>query len=366
VYASQQSGDRAERFDATHRTLAEEFLSRGYATGGFVANQIYTGYETGLARGFVTYHDTQRSLAELLLNTTFTQSASLQKAMLRWQQDRWLTGTARALASFDLRPGGTWVLHQHKNAAAVIEPFLRWQSSLGDRPFFAFLNFFDAHDPHRTPPPYRTMFNGGRMRRDTYDGALRYLDDQIGDLLAELERRGVLRHTIVVITSDHGEHFGEHGVYFHGNSLYRELLRVPLLLLAGDTTRAGERIAAQVSLRDLPATILDLAHVAEDVALPGYSLAHGAPAPTLKSPVVAEVSRSIRGDPRHPTAKGDMVAVVNDSLHLIREGDGTLLAYAYRTDSTEEHNLAVGPALPALVALFSELYAAALRRDDKR
>lgn len=363
-YASEHSADWTSRLDATHRTLAEAMRDAQYATGGFVGNLLANNYETGLARGFVSYEDTKRSFEEVALNTTISQADAVRAAIDIWRRDRWLGGVLRMLAHFDMRPATWTVVHDQKPAPEVIQPFLRWQAALGGRPFFAFLNLFDAHGP-RAPAPYFGMFNGGAKRRDVYDGSLRYLDDQIGDLLDELERRGVLQNTIVVITADHGEHFGEHGLHGHGNTLYREALRVPLIILSDGSLAAGRRIAAEVTLRDLAATILDLARVPDAAALPGRSLAeHWRSAQARTSPVLAEVSQGIEDNPINPTAKGDMVAVLDDSLHIIRNGDGSLEAYAYRTDTAEAHNLAVGSALPALEERFSALYERALHRRE--
>ena len=115
-----------------------------------------------------------------------------------------------------------------------------------DRPFFAFLNYFDAHDPYVPPPGFRGPFRHPAqdpaglpvplrlpghadkhdvarrdivMARDCYDDCIAFLDDQLGRLLDELERQGLLDNTLVIITSDHGEAFGDHGIFGHGYSV---------------------------------------------------------------------------------------------------------------------------------------------------
>src|SRR5262249_49084608 len=93
---------------------------------------------------------------------------------------------------------------------------------------------------------------------DAYDGAINYVDAKIAHLTQELKRRGLTGNTLVVITSDHGEGFYEHGLMNHGNSLYRELTHVPLILLLPGQIPSGRRIREPVSLTALPATILDL------------------------------------------------------------------------------------------------------------
>jgi hypothetical protein len=81
-------------------------------------------------------------------------------------------------------------------------------------------------DKSQLPPKYRELI------RDCYDNCLSYLDGQLGELFDMLERRGVLDQTLVIVTADHGEELGEHGLFEHGESLYRPEIHVPLLIIA--------------------------------------------------------------------------------------------------------------------------------------
>ena len=352
-YASQQSGDWANPMDGTHVTLAEILRDRGYATGGFVANLISTGYRTGLARGFIRYEDVERSFAEVMHNTTLAQSVAVAGAWRTWRESRWLGGALRQLATFDLRPNGNYTSHERKNAEEVVRDFLRWRSEVAPRPFFAFLNLFDAHGPYMPPPPYREMFEPTGLALGRYRGAIRYMDDQIDALLDTLEQQGVLQNTIVVITSDHGELFGEHRLTGHGNALYLPQLHVPLVILAPGRVPAGVRVAASVSLRDLPATILDAAGVAPaDVGMPGTSLLRLArgEAGVVPSRVIAEVNAGINDDPQNPTARADLKTAVDDTLHAIATSRGELEAYAHAVDPDELHDVARDAARRARLA----------------
>src|SRR5262249_3466064 len=142
------------------------------------------------------------------------------------------------------------------------------------KPFFAFLNYFDAHGPYLPPPPFNRKFGDGgpqpdlMVRRtwspqeiqrsiDAYDGALSYLDEQLGILLDKLKNQHLLENTLIVVTSDHGEQFGEHGLFDHANSLYRPLLHVPLVISYPPRVPASIRISHPVTLVNLPSTILD-------------------------------------------------------------------------------------------------------------
>lgn len=326
--------------DGRYPTLAEVLERRGYVTAGFTANWGYTTADTGLNRGFIHYDDYPISAGMAIksswLAATFTNYVKS------------LSGNIQDLARTD--------------AARIRVEFLNWLSQTNRRPFFAFLNFFDAHGPYLPPPPFNAQFGPpvtppdlAELRRDWspeqvqaaingYDGSLAYLDQQLGALIDDLQARQLLENTLVVITSDHGEQFGEHGLYDHGNSLYWPLLRVPLLILLPSQVPAGRRVAEPVSLRDVPATVLDLLNLSEPYPLPGESLAnywepvHGLP--RERTALLSEVEQGINLPPWSPVSKGNMKSVVVNGLHYIRNGDGAEELYDLASDSAERHNLA--------------------------
>jgi len=185
----------------------------------------------------------------------------------------------------------------------------------GVRPFFAFLHTYDVHCPYTPGAPYDGMFASdgaraietegrcgnpdfnlldldaaeARFLADRYDGGIRRADDALGEFLAELEARGVLDDTVVVVTSDHGEEFLEHGRIGHEGSVYPELLHVPLVVRAPGV-EPGVR-AEPVGLVDLVPTVLELLDVAPPDDLDGASLAgalRGEPASAR--PVHAELA----------------------------------------------------------------------------
>jgi arylsulfatase A-like enzyme len=150
------------------------------------------------------------------------------------------------------------------------------------RPWFGFLHTYEVHCPYDPPEPYRYLFESpdatpievagrcgnpdfnsaalapgqARFLSDRYDESIRSVDDGLGAFLAELERSGVLANTVVVITSDHGDEFGEHGRIGHEHSLQREVLEIPLLV-AGPGIRPGTA-AEPVGLADVVPTVLEL------------------------------------------------------------------------------------------------------------
>jgi arylsulfatase A-like enzyme len=183
----------------------------------------------------------------------------------------------------------------------VNQEFLEWEAKSEGRPWFAFLNYYDAHEPYLPRPPYAGRYSSGlpprhldalrywnveggisdwlaldqdavEAERAAYEEAITGLDADIGVLLAELRRRGVLERTIVVLTSDHGELFGDHNAHAHGNSVFWQTLHVPLVISWPGHLPSGQRVTDVVSLRNIGATILGLAFPEAPGALPGTSL----------------------------------------------------------------------------------------------
>jgi arylsulfatase A-like enzyme len=252
-----------------------------------------------------------------------------------------------------------------KSAADVNAEFLSWLSSHPASPFFAFLNYFDAHSPNSPPSSFQRKFGSNgkvldlqnerhhsaeNIRRfaDAYDDGIAYMDEQMGALLDALNAKGILDKTLVVITADHGEQLGEHGFLYHGNTLYRPSLTVPLLLRLPGRVPAAMRISTPVSLVDLPATILDLAGLADDHApLPGTTLAihwrNHAQQVRTGSPLLSEVSRVEAAGDWLPVSKGSMRSLVADGFHYIRNGDGREELYDFEHDLEEEHDLSDRP-----------------------
>ena len=107
-----------------------------------------------------------------------------------------------------------------------------------------------------------------QMARDCYDDCIAYLDEQLGRLLENLRARGLLDNTVVIITSDHGEAFGDHGSFGHSNAAFFDEVGVPLVILAPGAP-AGRVVGTPVSLRDLPATVVDQAGALRQFPVPG-------------------------------------------------------------------------------------------------
>jgi arylsulfatase A-like enzyme len=341
MFTGRRPGELSARWwtplDRSNQTLAEVLRDYGYRTAGFAANFYYTGVESGVARGFLHYEDLVRTWRQVLWSTSLAQMPLLRDlARSRSRDSVWA-----ALSRHEIRVAGRTTSRDHKTAERVTSDLLRWLDRQERGPFFAFINYFDAHD--RREPLEAGFDHFGSGDRARYDGFLARTDHAIGNLLDELARRGVLDNTIVVITSDHGDLFGEHGIWGHGNGLHMPALWVPLIVVYPRGIPAGVRVADPVSLQDIAATLVDLAGVASTAVLPGTSLtaywrAGGGAQPART--VFSEVEKF--KDPRSPgpAQLGPMRSLIDANWHYILNGDGSEELFAWPRDPAELENLA--------------------------
>ena len=362
-YVHEVNADWLVPLDDRWPTLAEVLGQAGYHSVGISANTDYASREVGLGRGFVHFEDYPLTLPHVFRSTPMTRMVARNK-------------TLRKALGLD---GGLGRRH----APVITDRLIRWLHQHDERPYFAFLNYYDAHRPYWPPEEYRGRFvpdgegYDPRLNRraepgddtlpektdwavNAYDASLAYLDDQIRILLQTMDERGLLDNTLVIITSDHGEEFGEHGVFDHGNSLYRQAVHVPLIIHFPGSVPAGGRIEVPVSLAALPATIMELIGL-ETHPFPGHSLAPlwQSPAhPGTQSPVVSEVRKVIRQPEWYPASQGDLAAIVMGPWHYIRNLEtGVEELYDYRLDATEAQDLAGDTAATVSVLALRETLA---------
>lgn len=306
--------------DARHLTLVSERLAAaGYRTLGVISNDLLSR-ALGFGRGYEWYDD--RTVPRL----------SLVNAPLRWlQANSWLgiLLDPRAIHRFLVktqyfsaqRPpmslGG--VGRQARGQVTTDQAILALDAAYAQaQPFFFFLHYIDPHQPYGSPegwtgrltaglPPlaarYAPTVRGGlygadeidRMGRDMasadpataaearaaiermhllYLERVMFLDDQLRRLQERLDASG--RPYVLLLTSDHGEHFGEHGAVLHGTTLWEEAVRVPMIL-AGAGVPAGVRAEGVPSLADVTPTLLAFGGIAPPEDMPGRILQlHGA------------------------------------------------------------------------------------------
>jgi arylsulfatase A-like enzyme len=316
-------------------TLAEMFRAEGYATAA-ITNSLNVTPRYGYLRGFERYHYEAERL------------------------DRVVPSNVIPLANVWLEEG------------------LR-------EPFFLFLHLYDLHSDYRSvgrhedrfASPYDgpvdgttrqlaqvakgqlTLSEDDRERLlDLYAASIRQVDEEIGRLLTTLHGRGLLARSIVVVTSDHGEEFLEHGGALHGRTQYEEVLKVPLVL-RGPGVPKGTRVDAAVSLVDIVPTILALTGAQVPEGLEGRDLTpflRGNPPENLRD-------RFVFGDATHDWTPGRSTQSVRyRGFKLVRDADRKQVAvYHLATDPGEQ--LDVKEAYPELTEMLLNSLDA-YNRDD--
>lgn len=245
------ANDASVRFEpGENKTLAQRLAARGYHTVG-ISQSAVASPELGLDAGFENFY----------------LSDQLSGRLLRSREAR----------AFLLQ----WLVHA-------------WD---GEAPIFAYVHTVDPHAPYTPPPPFRTFaanspgtlpddhYQPTRFLREglasaprevahlraRYDGEVAHADREIGRFLDLLRYLGLYDESVIVVLSDHGEEFGEHGGFDHGRTLYDELLAVPLLVKLPGSRQGGTKVERQVSTLDVAATVLALAGI-EPTGLDGQSL----------------------------------------------------------------------------------------------
>ncbi len=238
-------------------TLASLLAEAGYRTATFTANPIISA-RSRLDRGFQLFHHSRNRNGTVNLLTE-------PLVLLLYGDD--------ALAAFRQRTMTGRQVNRRVN---------HWLEQIGSEPFFLFINYMDAHSPYEPDPPFDRMFPGttddfpewhsftavmkNRPRPVTgeeqqhmhalYDGAICSLDRELGLFFERLKELGLYHESLIIVTSDHGEHFGEHGLIEHSVNVYEEVLRVPLLVKYPGEPRPA-RVAAPANLVDILPTVLE-------------------------------------------------------------------------------------------------------------
>jgi arylsulfatase A-like enzyme len=358
-YTYEHGADLYNPLDDRYPTIAEVLQARGYRTGAFSGNIRVFCRRLGLGRGFHHFEDYYRSVGNILVNTFYGrvfEVYALHKAL-----------------GFQDELGRRW-------ADDINRSVLRWVDRDSEKPFFVFINYYDVHDPYTPPQPYRSKFaqweNPGGLidsywgvdniyvpmtpdqlqgEVDAYDGGIAYVDEQIDQLLTELGSRGLAENLLVVVTSDHGEAFGEHGLLQHTNSLYREVIHIPLIFWWRGHLPEGERVAQPVSNAALPTTLLDLlgqqGQGTDDVRaqFPGPPLTTVWANPQAGTDDVrdvdwphplAELAQHPWMPVQNPSAHGAMRSVVSPEWHYITHENLGEELYNWLADPQETINLA--------------------------
>jgi len=316
-----------------HTTLAETLRNAGYRTAGWSSNRLITE-QRGFHGGFDTF--------ELVADPDWKPGTPPQSPYLFALAEDLIT---KALA---------WL---EETSAAT-----------GDDPFFIYLHFMEPHTPYLCPPDggpdcrsaatylnrhiAATFWNFDSEQASFiskfYDSDIRRMDSALDRLYTALDERGLLENTWLILTADHGEMLGEHGLYTHGNALYEETVRIPLLIRAPNPRNGSS--TTPVSLIDIAPTILDVAGIEPPAAFKGRSLRPALEArPLDPRPIVAELLpvRNVRHrNYRH------VLSVTSGSTKLVLGIDGTLERFDLSEDPAE--GVGVPAAMSDLEAYLSQ------------
>lgn len=221
--------------DGNPATLAEVLGASGYATVAWVANPLVATSAFGMARGFDRVVQVGEGSPSVNLNRLNADAAQITRDVV------------------------SWLGHSSE-----------WR-------FFAYIHSLDLHAEYRPRPPFDQVFvnpqaTGVARDIDLYDNELAYNDRELGRVVQALKRLSLYDNTLIAVTADHGEEFGEHGTFRHGRSLFDSLLHVPLILKLPRSRHRGLRVSALASNVDIAPTLLDIAGLAPAPGFRGVSL----------------------------------------------------------------------------------------------
>lgn len=263
-------------------TLAEVMQGAGYATVGF-ANNINVAPLFGFQQGFDQYVFLE---PEFFFGATESAAQLTIYNQLRLIRERFVSKKK-------------WVENYYQPADVVVKHGLDWIAARDpQRPFFMFLHFMEPHDPYFVHPyngeAYARVANPNPdpsladTYRDAYDGAIRFLDEELAKFIAELKARGLYDDAVILLTADHGEEFHEHGGWWHGTTLYDEQLAVPLIVKGGPAAPKGVVNEAVVSSLDIAPTLIQAAGLKVPQSMVGKPLGLSTDAPAPRDHAFAE------------------------------------------------------------------------------
>jgi arylsulfatase A-like enzyme len=348
-------------------TLGEELQKHGYRTGAFSANRIYFTSNVGLGRGFMHFEDYFAGIGDSFVRTEFGREFA------RLYMNR--SGKSKFTRAFRYLGLGSWldkdsegsgdyggVSGIRKRADQVNRETLRWVARDRQHPFFAFLNYLDVHFGYGGPAGYPKPDWDRGSTIDEYDAGVKYTDDFIGRLFLGLDRLGILQNTVVIVTSDHGESLGDHGLSFHGAALYWELVHVPLIVSWPGHVPSGDRIESPVTNAAIPNTVMELLEVKKN-PFPGPDLGElwkQPPASNLpyvfselpQTNTIVAADRAMQG--KIPIATdGWMESVISPRWQLIAHEKYGFQIYDWKADRAETRDLAKTPEGRAAIAVLS-------------
>jgi arylsulfatase A-like enzyme len=320
-------------------TLAEVLRGRGYRCAAFSANPIIPA-RLGFAQGFDEY----RVVGSANLFTAKADATAVSGAALEWLSRR-PADSPYFLYLHYMEPHVAYRAHPGITAPRATE-LAADDVTLGLR---VMAGLQSAEAPGR---PWEFTPGEHQRLRDLYAGEVVYADRQLADLFAALEQRGALGNTIVVITADHGEEFGEHGLFDHGASLFESAIHVPLLVRLPSGDAATGRVVEPVELAGFAPAVLG----ALDIDVPSsFGIAALPLRADASDAAHVGLSELLELNPQRRRVH-DYAYIASDAT-LLHTPSGAAAVYDVRNDALEQMPLSASPRVEALVDAAQALHA---------
>jgi len=270
-------------------TLAEALQQSGYSTYGAVTNYNVAPF-FNFQQGFDEYHYLEPNF---VLGAGDTAAKLLLVQTLRQGIEKVNAKRGR------VEPGGAY-----QDATVVNRTFVQYLDQKPRAPWYAFVAYMDPHDPY-FPHPYngtgyaraahqKPAAEDAPLMIKLYDGEIAFWDQEFGKLVAELKRRKLYDDMTIVITSDHGEEFMDHGGFWHGTTLYDEQLHIPLIVKLPRNERGGEVVTHWVESIDIMPTLLARNGVGVPAGVQGKDLMLGGDSVFAEEDHEGNVLRALR------------------------------------------------------------------------
>ncbi|RLB56018.1 MAG: hypothetical protein DRJ42_04540 [Deltaproteobacteria bacterium] len=261
---------KSDQLSTELTTLPEALQGAGYYTTGFVTNFNVAPF-FNFQQGFDEYRYLE---PEYVLGADDAASKLLLAQFLRQSVEK-----IRA-ARGSVEPGTAY-----QDAEAVNAGIFSFLERAPSQPWFVFAAYMDPHDPYFVHPYSGNGYARAAHQhpdleeadelRELYDGEIEYWDSQFGTLIERLKADGVYDDMTIIVTSDHGEEFGDHGGFWHGTTLYDEQVHVPLFVKLPGARRGGTSVRHWVQSVDLMPTLLTELGVAVPDGVQGGDLFEG-------------------------------------------------------------------------------------------
>ena len=278
-------------------TLATIFKTAGYSTGAMYSWMSFDPQYCQFQRGFNLYQNVAGDMPKALNNGLVRQAAADFRVA-----EQYLAVAKQVSDAAGVQQEMEW---KNKGRADVTTDAAIAQLQVMEQPFFLWVHYFDPHYPYVPPAPYDDLYDPGYRGKLTFDintiqnieqgklqptaddvkrlmglyqGEISFLDSHLGRLFDALDRLGLSDNTLLTVTADHGESFGEHSTFkeetdfFHAHDLYNTEQRTPLLLRFPGHIKAGTVVDAPSQAIDLFPTLLDYANLTVPAQSQGKSL----------------------------------------------------------------------------------------------